>query len=1152
MAKCLIQRDSNNKIIKITDSEGKNLDPTFKEAMEFLEDTSKAAYIWATTQTIDFRNTFGETVPSLETIFEYLRNTIEPRKMTSVEKLEVSKMMRGVDQSEFTLGLNKIFPEGVFDEKMLMKSDLFTLEEKSYISKDTTTQTNLFELSNQLNKTTETIESWPEPSEVVFDIPNGERNKYGVEGRVNPNDVTQSIAETVVGIREREAFDEAFLSVPYEPVVTEYFNNKDFADRMYERFSNLDYVPVQKVSAEGVLIPKNQINKVETLENTLDLDSVDFKGDIEVLESIPEDIWNQNIEEVEQGLESIRKSAIEAGLDLEGLEDLSHRRPEVLRLLRSLRNLQLAQNTQNFENFKNNYRDIFEIGDTQVINIEKSREGINIRVENPKSSTEMFSENSMIEVAPNLYKVVPEKSSEQLYEEVYQKTVEEDNTQREGVIDENGFYSGLEMAIFESNSNRWGSADQFLGEIRKLQGYNQQEVEWTGLEQWARNKKKFSKEEVIEYLNQNRVRIQEVVRDQETGHTIEYSDMQLEGYSSGYKEVLLLLPGEEILYSSQHYNNVENLISHIRMNNRTDSEGRKVLHVEEIQSDWGQDGRRDGFYDSGRVMELESAISRVESDLQTGKIDSRTASTQLSKLIREKTRIEQSHKKGPFVEKTDEWVKLSTKVAIQHAVREGAERITWTMGEAQSNRYGLNKEVKEIRVEKEVEDVEYLYVDIEYTDGDVLSLNLEDGVVTPESRDHKGKRIKDILNEDIQTKIEQGGDQTIPGEGLTIGGEGMSYFYGSKSTGAPGIVGKNFSDAVRDITGKKIGRFSISKINGKEHYAVEITPEIVEAVNKGIPLYQRGNIDVNEFTRMKTGVSHRSIPEGALPKDISNREASIRHLENFINREVTNVEVGRGEYNYEVLENMILHKLNEGVPLQIKKESNVKDNFKVIEEVNVDSEYLSSDYLHEFQKNKLRERENNSEKYDKVYSKIEVGEEGLKITRVDDMSLAELKSNINDLLSAKEIETLRSFTYISRDPVVRNLFTEQVIGDSMGQTRYSQRTYYQNNIESLPTYKGDFEYISDNIITAPQAKADFIKVEGKLFEHVNSFNGQGFFIELNTFNENMYVVPQRETFNNISYDDIKSYIRSNNQRTVNTDIYSQNELNKINQKNFDC
>ena len=47
-------------------------------------------------------------------------------------------------------------------------------------------------------------------------------------------------------------------------------------------------------------------------------------------------------------------------------------------------------------------------------------------------------------------------------------------------------------------------------------------------------------------------------------------------------------------FAGGHYDE-PNVLAHIRFNDRTDSQGRKVLFVEEVQSDWHQKGRREGY-----------------------------------------------------------------------------------------------------------------------------------------------------------------------------------------------------------------------------------------------------------------------------------------------------------------------------------------------------------------------------------------------------------------------------------------------------------------------------------------------------------------------------------------------------------------------------
>jgi len=79
-----------------------------------------------------------------------------------------------------------------------------------------------------------------------------------------------------------------------------------------------------------------------------------------------------------------------------------------------------------------------------------------------------------------------------------------------------------------------------------------------------------------------------------------------------------------------------NVISHIRMNDRVDADNKNVLFIEELQSDWAQEGRKKGF---GKDVP-----------------------------------------QGPFVKNTNEWVDLSLKNIIKRAVDEGYDRVAFIDG----------------------------------------------------------------------------------------------------------------------------------------------------------------------------------------------------------------------------------------------------------------------------------------------------------------------------------------------------------------------------------------------------------------------------------------------------------------------------------------
>ena len=147
------------------------------------------------------------------------------------------------------------------------------------------------------------------------------------------------------------------------------------------------------------------------------------------------------------------------------------------------------------------------------------------------------------------------------------------------------------------------------------------------------------------------------------------------------------------------------------MNTRTDSEGNKVLFLEEVQSDWGQKGKKDGFVekiDKNNIQNVreDENVWVVKFDdgsfLDISKKEAKNADEAKALALQsKKERFVGGSSKiptAPFVTDTNAWTKLGLKVALKEAVTQGAERIAWTTGGQQNERYDLSKQVDAIEV----------------------------------------------------------------------------------------------------------------------------------------------------------------------------------------------------------------------------------------------------------------------------------------------------------------------------------------------------------------------------------------------------------------------------------------------------------------------
>lgn len=262
-----------------------------------------------------------------------------------------------------------------------------------------------------------------------------------------------------------------------------------------------------------------------------------------------------------------------------------------------------------------------------------------------------------------------------------------------------------------------------------------------------------------------------------------FSQYQLEGEKENYKEIVIVLPregqmakvGDYVVPAAHSYG--EDLedrrrLVHLRMNTRTDADGNKVLFLEEVQSDWGQTGKKEGFSKPFIDKELEKWLngSRKEDATLDRLIDKYNIDTEEgieSQLESELKKQKSGIPTAPFVTDTNAWVKLGLKVALKEAVKQGADKIAWTTGEQQNERYDLSKSVDEVYVAKNNQTGGW-FVDASKNGNSVIQKDIK----------NDNELAETIGKELAERAIKEGGGE-YKGQDLKVGGKGMKGFYGS-------------------------------------------------------------------------------------------------------------------------------------------------------------------------------------------------------------------------------------------------------------------------------------------------------------------------------------------------------------------------------------
>ena len=236
-------------------------------------------------------------------------------------------------------------------------------------------------------------------------------------------------------------------------------------------------------------------------------------------------------------------------------------------------------------------------------------------------------------------------------------------------------------------------------------------------------------------------------------------------------------------YQSSHWNE-KNILAHVRFDERTDADGNKVLFINEIQSDWHQEGRKKGYKspDSKKLRTSDDIAKELDARLIELGLEKREAVNSkdetVVRLMAEldsgiATRVVAEYKEAvpnaPF--KGNAWVMLAMKRMIRHASENGFDKVAWATGEQSADLYSLEKQVDAVNVRRNGAG-EYV-VTIEKEGEDIAGgrkFDSEEGL--------SGFIGKDLANKIVSDNLEVGGKfKTYSGLDLKVGGEGMRGFY---------------------------------------------------------------------------------------------------------------------------------------------------------------------------------------------------------------------------------------------------------------------------------------------------------------------------------------------------------------------------------------
>jgi hypothetical protein len=410
-------------------------------------------------------------------------------------------------------------------------------------------------------------------------------------------------------------------------------------------------------------------------------------------------------------------------------------------------------------------------------------------------------------------------------------------------------YSQMEKTLttpgmLPKESSPEGMLKVITGHVGKFKGV---ELDESGLKDWLGSMEpgaKVTRQDVADRLAQNRIETKDVTK--EGGDTRwNRDDLVLPG-GENYREVLLTLPRKASAGSVFHTNHwyEDNVLAHVRMSDRTDADGKKVLHIEEIQSDWHQKGKKEGYRtsdlpklpDGYKLNDLDGYLFSVTFPDGSRTMPTPSAEAVINVAIDHAANVAngrptniQTYRErvpdAPF-KNTSSWAMLAMKKMIDYAVEHGYDKIAWTPGVEQVKRYedATRQAVDRVDWSRQgASDAGAQYTIRAYKNGQQTFSN------TTDAAGLEGVLGKGMASQIVDAKEASG---RLEGDQLTIGGEGMKGFYDR-------ILPVEVNKYVKKW-GSKVSETRISGSPSHDLHSFDITPEMRESVlSEGQPLYKK-------------------------------------------------------------------------------------------------------------------------------------------------------------------------------------------------------------------------------------------------------------------------------------------------------------------------
>ncbi len=416
------------------------------------------------------------------------------------------------------------------------------------------------------------------------------------------------------------------------------------------------------------------------------------------------------------------------------------------------------------------------------------------------------------------------------------------------------FYSPIDR-LAQTLPRPKGTGSEFMTELSKMPGYKSQEAEDRGLQALV-NLPKMERAQFLAALKSKPPVVPKVISNDGTDDprylTREermYGDNENQAFheqytlpgGKNYREILLQHPKGAFEGVEHHFGGTPNILASIRAKDRTGPNGEKIFHIEELQSDWHQQGREHGYRAEGEAKRLSGEPYKIAEDeygirWSDGSVDDDGHSEQYARRIAAQGKLTGKVPNAPFKKN---WHEMALKKMIHHAAKNGYDSIAITPGAEQAERYGLSKHINNMMYDPE--------------DSKTFQAFKPGGALAISERNATPERVTELVGKELAQKLlatpKQNGFHVLEGDDIKVGGEGMKGFYDK--------IVPNFLNQFGKKYGAKVGQGQVNIDNPNGHSQTEMLRA------SGIPEQNWGQLSYSQTQQMMAEYSAKQPPKMA-------------------------------------------------------------------------------------------------------------------------------------------------------------------------------------------------------------------------------------------------------------------------------------------------